>query len=165
MPRYYVAIDDTDNASDDGRNQGTGSKSRALARELVDLVDGRHEGITRHQLFVDPAIPYTSHNSSACIVLSADASPAEVIPGLVEAGTVYMREIASIGSDVGLCVAEESQVVGEIVEWGRRAKREVLTMDEAYAVAERAGVELHGLTGEKTGVIGSLAGVGLRRSG
>ena len=52
-----------------------------------------------------------------------------------------------------------------IVEWGRRAKVEVLSMDEAYEIAAGAGIHLEGLTGEKTGVIGALAAVGLRRSG
>jgi hypothetical protein len=165
MPRYYIAIDDTDHADDDGRHKGTGSKARVLGRELVELLGARHEGITRHQLLVDPAIPYTSHNSSACIVLAADAEPADVIPVVVDAGTIYLREIASPGSDVGLCVAEESTVTPEIVVWGRRAKEEVLSMAEAHAVADAAGIELHGLTGERVGVIGALAAVGLRRSG
>src|SRR5262245_9813460 len=46
----YVAIDDTDHAEDNGRNRGTGYKSRALARELIDLVDGRHLSITRQKV-------------------------------------------------------------------------------------------------------------------
>jgi hypothetical protein len=57
--RYYVGIDDTDHADDDGRQRGTGSKkARALARELVELLGARSDGITRHQLFVD-AIVYS----------------------------------------------------------------------------------------------------------
>src|SRR5262245_41470554 len=130
--RIYVAIDDTDNADDDGRNRGTGSKSRALARELIELVDGHHLGITRHQLFVDPAIPYQSHNSSACIVLGVEGDRAEVTGELLEASELYLTEIASPGSDVGLCIAEESQVSPGLVDWGQRAKREVLTMDDAF---------------------------------
>jgi len=41
----------------------------------------------------------------------------------------------------------------------------VLHLDEARAVAGRAGVYLEGLTGDHLGMIGALAGVGLRRSG
>jgi hypothetical protein len=66
---------------------------------------------------------------------------------------------------VGLVVAEESQVGAEIVEWGRRAKLEVLTGEEAHAVATRVDVHLAGLTGDGGGVIGALAAAGLRRSG
>ena len=162
MRNYYVAIDDTDRAEDDGRGQGTGAKSRAFARELIEAVDGRLLGITRHQLLVDPAIPYTSHNSSACIVLEAQLEAGHKI---IEVGELYLPEIASVGSDVGFCVAEESQVHAAVVEWGRRAKAEVVAMGEAYEIAQEAGIYLQGLTGEKTGVIGALAAVGLRRSG
>ena len=132
--RKYVAIDDTDHESDDGRNRGTGSKSRALARELIELVGGRHLGITRHQLLVDAAIPYTSHNSSACIVLGVHGGLADVTAELLGASELYLTEIASPGSDVGLCIAEESHVSPAVVQWGQRAKREVLTMDGAYDV-------------------------------
>ncbi len=166
MANYYVAIDDTDRAEDDGRNQGTGSKSRALARELLEALEGaRNLGITRHQLLVDPAVPYTTHNSSACIVLAAEGDQGATIAALVEVGELYLPEIASPGSDVGFCVAEESQIGAGVIGWGRRAKVEVLAMEEAHAVAREAGIHLVGLTGEKVGVIGALAAVGLRRSG
>jgi hypothetical protein len=161
--RYYVAIDDTDAEGDEGQQKGTGAKSRALARELVELTGASHLGITRHQLLVDPAIPYTSHNSSACIVLGSDESGLEA--QLVESASAWLSYIASPGSDVGLCVAAEGDVSARVVEWGRRAKTEVLPETEAYEIAREAGIELVGLTGEKTGVIGALAAAGLRRSG
>jgi hypothetical protein len=162
MQRCYVAIDDTDQAGDDGQGKGTGAKSRALAKELVELVGGSHLGITRHQLLLDAAIPYTSHNSSACIVLGAEG---DVVEQLVEAASVYLDYIASAGADVGLCVGLEPQVSPQVVDWGRRAKAEVLTTDEAHEVARDAGLRLHGLTGDRSGVIGALAACGLRRSG
>ncbi|MGH2717450.1 MAG: hypothetical protein ACRDJU_02570, partial [Actinomycetota bacterium] len=58
-----IAIDDTDNRD----SRGTGAGSRALLEALLDAELGQPVGITRHQLLVDPAIPYTSHNSSACL--------------------------------------------------------------------------------------------------
>src|SRR5262249_30671795 len=150
---------------EDGQGKGTGAKSRALAQELVALTGAEHLGITRHQLLLDPAIPYTSHNSSACIVLGSGAEPAELIPELLEASSTWLTYIASPGSDVGLCVAEESQISPAVVDWGRRAKAEVLTAAEAHSIADDDAIELVGLTGEKVGVIGALAAVGLRRSG
>jgi hypothetical protein len=163
--RYYVALDDTDAAGEEGLGKGTGAKSRALAAELTELVDGRHLGITRHQLLVDPRIPYTSHNSSACIVLGSDRPPDEMIPQLAEAASTWLEFVASPESDVGLCITEESHVSAAVVEWGRRAKVEVLTASEAHEIAGAAGVELRGLTGTRIGVVGALAAVGLRRSG
>ena len=73
--------------------------------------------------------------------------------------------IASPGADVGLCIAEESQIGPEMLSWGARAKTEVLTLDGAHAVAAEAGIHIAGLTGDHGGVIGALAAVGLRRSG
>ncbi len=165
MLNYYVAIDDTDRAEDDGRGQGTGAKSRAFARELVEALGARKLGITRHQLLVDPAVPYTSHNSSACIVIESELDRGQAIDTIVEVGELYLPEIASPGADVGFCVAEESEIGERIVEWGRRAKVEVLAMDEAQGIAAEAGVYLEGLTGDRMGIVGALAAVGLRRSG
>ncbi|WP_243669476.1 hypothetical protein [Methanoculleus chikugoensis] len=59
----YLGIDDTDTRESRG---GTGRLARTIAAELARsyTVTG---GVTRHQLFVHPAVPYTSHNSSAVI--------------------------------------------------------------------------------------------------
>lgn len=67
-----VGIDDTDNAY----TPGTGRRARALLRELAAAGLGAPAGATRHQLLVDDRIPYTSHNSSACLAWrSADGDP------------------------------------------------------------------------------------------
>jgi hypothetical protein len=132
---------------------------------LLEAVAGRHLGITRHQLLLDPAVPYTSHNSSACIVLEIDGDPDGVVAGLTEVGELYLPEIASPGADVGFCVAEESKLGTGVILWGRRAKVEVLQKDEAEAIAHASGIYLRGLTGEEVGVVGALAAVGLRRGG
>jgi hypothetical protein len=110
-------------------------------------------------------VPYTSHNSSACIVLEADGDGAGVVDAVVEVGELYLPGIASPGADVGLCVAEQFRIDEAVMGWGRRAKAEVLTMEEAHRVAGDAEIYLAGLTGEKVGVVGALAAVGLRASG
>ena len=73
--KWLIGIDDTDNLE----SRGTGHRVRwlgdLLARE--DLADIK--GITRHQLLVDPRIPYTSHNSSTCMQISADDEAVEHI--------------------------------------------------------------------------------------
>ncbi|OPZ96834.1 MAG: hypothetical protein BWY70_01651 [Bacteroidetes bacterium ADurb.Bin408] len=42
-----------------------------------------------------------------------------------------------------------------------RAKREILTEEQAYSLAKKCGIFLKGLTGRKTGIIGALAATGL----
>ncbi len=156
--QYLIGIDDTDNL--DG--PGTGHRVRQLAAELGTAGIAQPEGITRHQLLVSPEIPYTSHNSSACLTVQADESRVE--PLWAACKEFLLRESAP-GSDAGLCLAA-CESVGEAVQtFGARAKLEVLTQAEAILVAQTASLQLAGLTGTGGGVIGALAGVGLRAAG
>jgi hypothetical protein len=59
--KLLIGIDDTDNLE----SRGTGYCVRQLANWLSEKNLVVPLGITRHQLLVDPRIPYTSHNSSA----------------------------------------------------------------------------------------------------
>ncbi len=154
--KYLIGLDDTDNKD----SRGTGFKSRQLATELANLNICKPLGITRHQLFVHPNIPFTSHNSSACIEAEA-TTPDEIISYARE----FLLKNAEVGSDAGLCVSELSTIPEEVKIWGKRAKIEVLTMNEAYQISKNYNILLEGLTGEKTGIIGSLAAIGLRADG
>lgn len=69
MTRWLIGLDDTDNLE----SRGTGFRARQMAEHLESSKCGLiATGITRHQLLVDPRIPYTSHNSSACISVIFD---------------------------------------------------------------------------------------------
>ncbi|MDE3074451.1 MAG: hypothetical protein KGJ86_03400 [Chloroflexota bacterium] len=153
-----MAVDDTDDES----SRGTGFLARNLARELQEAGLIRTSGVTRHQLLVDDRIPYTSHNSSACIAVERTGAGEEEIAGF--AAGFLGREAAS-RSDAGLCVANAGCVGPAIISFGRRAKTELLTAAEAHSLAAAAGVHLSGHTGERIGVIGALAAVGLRHAG
>ena len=92
--------------------------------------------ISRHQLFVHPDIPFTSHNSSACL----DVETSDI--GLVKAFSVdYLKRESAEGSDAGLCIASYDSVNERIMEWGHRAKKEVLVQEEAYLIAKEEIVE------------------------
>jgi hypothetical protein len=77
----------------------------------------------------------------------------------------YLAAESAPGSDAGLCVAPFEAVTDEMMEFGRNAKQQVLTREQAHELADRHGVHLEGVTGERIGVIGALAAVGLRRAG
>lgn len=156
--RYFVAIDDTDNLD----SRGTGARARQLCRELLDegLVHAV-DGITRHQLLVSPEIPYTSHNSSACLSLDL----AGAVEDLIEHCRAFLLRESADGSDAGLCVAPAEVIDAEIRRFGQRAKTEVLTQAEARVLAADRGLHLEGLTGTQGGVIGALAAAGLRAAG
>jgi hypothetical protein len=158
--QVLISIDDTDNLE----SRGTGEIASLIAEAVHEKGWGKTGMVTRHQLLVHPDIPYTSHNSAMCF-------PAEIAAECLErviafAGEFLGRESAA-GSDPGLCVAPLDRLVDgeELIVFGLQAKREVLTMQHAFELAGRLGVHLseHGGTGQ--GVIGALAGAGLRLYG
>jgi len=116
-------------------------------------------GVTRHQLYVHPDIPYTSHNSNAVIHVEADG--AEAMDHLFETAEEVMLGDFLEGSDPGLAVASDDQVTSSLIAYGQDAKCTVLTQDRARTLAKNLGIRLKGLGGTEDGVIGSMAGLGL----
>ena len=144
-----IGLDDTDNAT----SRGTGFLARSLAAEC-----GRRGlaplGVTRHQFLVDPRIPYTSHNSGACVAVDAAAFALD-----------FVAARAAPGSDPAVCIAPAAAVPPEVTAFGRDAACRVIEMAEALGLAQRAGLALRPLGGSGLGVIGALASVGLRVEG
>ena len=156
--RYLIGIDDTDNPD----SRGTGFRARQLGARLADAGLGVTRGITRHQLLVHPDIPYTSHNSSACLDVDLTGGELGTLAGFCRD---YLAAESAPGSDAGLCIAAFDGVAETVVEFGRSAKQVVLTREGARELAVRAGLHLEGVTGDHMGMIGALSAVGLRRSG
>jgi tRNA(Ile2) C34 agmatinyltransferase TiaS len=151
----FIGMDDTDNL----QSRGTGRLSRAVADELA--CDFKILGVVRHQLLVDPRVPYTSHNSCAVIVMDG---PAETdLPALFERVKAQMLADFQPGSDPGLCVT--AHVPLEVTAFGHKAQSELVTQADARELAARNEILLEGLGGTQDGVIGSLAGVGLAAEG
>jgi hypothetical protein len=157
--KLMICMDDTDNLE----SKGTGWLVEDACRAMTAMGWGRYSMISRHQLFVHPDIPYTSHNSSMVFTAETDVSGEEYARFL----SAYLVEHSAPGSDPGLCIAQElsSDARQTLMDFGLRAKKEVLTKDQAYALAKKLGVHLseHGGTGG--GIIGALAGIGLRLHG
>lgn len=155
-----ISIDDTD----DLESGGTGEVARGMAAGIESRGWGACARVTRHQLLLDPRIPYTSHNSAMCFTAEIAAGALDRVTDFccTELGTQSVP-----GSDPGLCLAvtERLQSPEALIAFGRKAKECVLAKDEAYTLAVLLGVHLseHGGTGQ--GVIGALAGAGLRLSG
>ena len=150
-----VGIDDTDTLDSPGTNQ----LARALARRIAGLC--RAALIVRHQLLSDPRIPCTSKNGSASLLLEPRGPL--VLSRLICELRAGMAEGFVPGSDPGLCVATD--VPDEVIAFGRRCQREIVTQQEARALAHAAGLHLEGLGGTEGGVIGALAAVGLAATG
>ena len=154
--RVLIGIDDTDNAE----SRGTGFRARQLGALLEANGLAVVNCISRHQLLFDRRIPYTSHNSSACIDLHTNE-----LEKVIAICRSFLPEESAPGSDAGLAVRYYDEVSDEVCRWGSRAKAEILTQSEARLLARNNGVYLEGFTGTEDGVIGSLAAIGLRKAG
>jgi len=150
----YIGLDDTDTSE----SPGTGYLARLIAADL----DGTYHvaGVTRHQLLVDPRVPYTAKNSSAAILLAVDDASLSLLERRVTA--IILAHYAA-SSDPGLAIA--AAVPEEVVHFGRRVQREVVSQDTARRLAAAHHVVLVGLGGNHDGVIGALAAVGLVAGG
>jgi hypothetical protein len=155
--QILISIDDTDNLD----SRGTGEIASLIAEAVQQKGWGTTGMVTRHQLLVHPDIPYTSHNSAMCFTAEIGV---ECLDQAIAFAGAFLDHESAEGSDPGLCVAVLDRIgsATELVAFGQRAKREVITMPEAFELAERTGVHLsaHGGTGQ--GIIGALAGAGLR---
>jgi len=154
---WLIGIDDTDIPN----TRGTGRLARMLAERLREK-DIRCVGVTRHQLLVHPDVPYTSHNSSACIGVENRLGDFKDTFSLV---CDYVAANSPEGSDPGVCAARADAVGAGTREFGRRAQVEVVRLAEAESIGSSEGYLHAGLGGTRDGMIGSLAAVGLRASG
>lgn len=157
-----VGIDDTDN---DG-SPGTGFIAQRLLEALAAEGLALPCGATRHQLLVDSRVPYTSHNSSACLAIAT--RPGVAVDAVEAAAARFLGQQAAPGSDPGLAVVRRDLADGHrdaVIAFGRLAKTELLDQAAARSVAAAHGVRLSGHGGTEDGVIGALAAVGLHLSG
>lgn len=155
--KLYIGIDDTDNATSP---RGTGRLARELALQLP--AGAVLTGVVRQQHFVCDAIAYTSHNSSACLVL--DIADRGLLPRLLESAVAYLETSAADGSDPGLCMAcEGDAALDRLAGFGLETTRRVVTQREAFEAAEACHLSGHG--GSRDGMIGAAAAVGLTHGG
>ena len=155
--RAYIGFDDTDNHDSDF---GTGK----IARRFENVMpEGCHMwGVVRQQLLVDERIPYTSHNSSACVVV--DFSDLSLKDDLISRAAGYIERESAEGSDPGLCLAcEGDQALTDLISFGRLCATRIVTQKEALKAAE--GIHISGHGGTNDGIIGAAAAVGLTASG
>lgn len=155
--KIYIGFDDTDNIDAD---VGTGKLARRFEAELPAGCSLR--GVVRQQLLVDARIPYTSHNSSACLIV--EIPEVSVVATIREKAIRHIEKESLSGSDPGLCIAwGNNGAFGPLLDLGRHCTERVVTQAEAMQAA--AGFHLSGHGGTHDGIIGAAAAVGLTASG
>jgi len=155
--RVYVGFDDTDVKD---AKRGTGKLARWFEEELPG---GCHVwGVVRQQLLVNELIPYTSHNSSACVVVECPESVS--LDEITERAVSHIERHFMDGSDPGLCVCREGNPkITNLIAFGRSCVERVVSQGEARKAA--TGVHLSGHGGTNDGIIGAAAAVGLTYEG
>lgn len=155
-----VCIDDTDNLE----SRGTGELADELRQRIITRGWGSGSYVSRHQLLIHPDIPYTSHNSSMCFSAELGEPYYEEFVSLAES---FLAAASAPGSDPGLCVVKTAELSDsqQLIEFGLLAKQQVLGKSDAYDLADRLRLHLSEHGGSGQGVVGALAGCGLRLSG
>ncbi len=155
--RFYIGFDDTDTVDSD---RGTGKLARWYEKGLPESC--KLWGVVRQQLLLDQAIPYTTHNSSACAIVEApDQSFMSV---LISEAVNHIEHYFIQGSDPGLCLTHEGHpALPKLIAFGRACATKILTQKEALQAARGAHLSGHG--GTNDGIIGAAAAVGLTAYG
>ncbi|WP_153916463.1 DNA-binding protein [Shewanella sp. TC10] len=176
MKSWLICIDDTDDIG----TKGTGEIAEEIMHLLMSkAIDAQSDNqgkaevknnqpsawVTRHQLFVHPDIPYTSHNSAMCFEVNTSLALAVIKDICV----MHLKTECALAADPGLAIVEKSLLstnnIQRLMTFGFETKQQVKTKPDAYELAADMGIDLseHGGTGQ--GVIGAIAGIGLRLSG
>lgn len=158
--RFLIGIDDTDS----NETIGTGELLENLCAALSNRGLGRCGLSSAHQLYNGTDIPYTSCNQAFCCDFDTDDTAA-----LVSFCRAYMKSLCAPSAAPGLCIIDLGRLTHRkrLIRFGQAAKKIVLTKRDAVDVAVLHGRAIylseHGGSGR--GMVGALAGCGLRLSG
>lgn len=161
--RYIISVDDTDDLT---KETSTGLIANQIAKKLKNDYDAKiNKGVTRHQLLLAEGIPYTSHNSAMAIDVSCEKSINEI----AEIAKKIVIENMAKTACPGLCIllADDFENEKELVSYGLKTKKEIVKKEETLSLIEKYKDVLLGfeLGGNGQGIIGALAGIGLRLFG
>jgi hypothetical protein len=157
MMKVYLGFDDTDTHDS---LYGTGKLVRWFQRAMPEGF--KCLGVVRQQLLVCDEIPYTSHNSAACLI--ADMPEPDLLQDAIARAANHLKQYALNGSDPGLCVVTEfDSAIESLIDFGHFCTRAVSSQRQALAAAKKAHLSGHG--GTNDGIIGAAAAVGLTVSG
>jgi len=155
--KVYLGFDDTDTHDS---LYGTGKLARWFQNSMPDGCECL--GVVRQQLFVCNEIPYTSHNSAACLI--AEMPEPDLLDNVIEGAINHLKQYAMNGSDPGLCVVTEfDPSIESLTDFGRFCTRAVSSQKQAIEAAKNIHLSGHG--GTNDGIIGAAAAVGLTVSG
>ena len=151
--KIFLGFDDTDTPDSD---RGTGKLARGFENAIP--YECRLHGVVRLQLLVDDNIPYTSHNSAACLAI--EVPDKSFLKTIIELAVQHVKKYFLEGSDPGICAAFEGDpVLDTLTAFGHDCTCRVMSQKEALRACR--GIHLSGHGGTNDGIIGAAAAVGL----
>ena len=155
--RFIIGLDDTDILGGRGTSR--------IVREWTEVIESegfaRTNGITRHQLLKSTKIKATTHNRSVAVAIETDRTVFDIEDHLVQ----LVREHASGKANPAIAILTRHTDMPHVLAWGRRCQQEILKLVDAERYATESNVLLRGLGGNRNGMIGALAAVGLHAGG
>ena len=157
--KFLLCIDDTDEL---GGEISTGLLAEEIAAFIGSFAPVSF--VTSHQLLLDPRINYTSHNS--CMCLEALLIEEQKQSALNFALDLLERKCAP-SAEPGIAAVYEKDILSAqgLINFGTSAKEIFLNPQQAFEEAALQNVFLKELKSGARGVMGALAGIGLRLSG
>ena len=155
--RFVVGIDDTD--AEDGR--GTSKLARAWAAAVEAEGFGTAIGVTRHQLWQSAKVEATGQNRALAVAIETERNVLDVEDHAVD----FVRANAAASANPGVAVFSRHTDMPHALAFGRRAQQELLKLADAERYSTESNVSLRGLGGNRMGMIGALAAVGLHTGG
>ena len=157
--KFLLCIDDTDELG--------GEISTGLLAEEIAAFAGSFAPVSfvmRHQLLLEPRINYTSHNSCMCFEARLTESQKQRV---LDFALELLERKSAPSAEPSIAAAFEKDIenVQELINFGRSAKEIYLSAEQAFETAHEQNVFLKELKSGARGVIGALAGIGLRLSG
>ena len=147
MKKVVIGVDDTDTKE----SGATWSLVNEIAYGLEKDGLGIYLLHTITQLYLE-----NPHKTTNCVSISVTFATRNV-DALVDEFARTLEE-KTLSEDTAMAVSTSIEVSREIKDFGLRAKKELLEVEEARDVADRNNIELIVVTGER-GIIGALAAV------
>lgn len=156
-----VFVDDTNSVDDEVKD------TFYIVSKLSEMIEnsdmGKIQEVLSHQLLKDESVHYTNENiTSGFWIHTALRNEMEIL----DFATVYIEQLASEYASPGIGFLKYDNEVDytELIEFGKRAQVEQVSVSDAFETAETYGVVLRKCGGDGNGVIGALAGIALTLS-
>lgn len=158
--KIIIGIDDA-RRTDGG---GAGETATTLAETIQARGWGSVQLASRHRLYPNPKAGYKKHNTARSFTADIETSS---LPDFITYACKEIQRTGVSADNAGLAIVipEQLENSDDLIDYAYRVKENLVSKDEALILAEKPGIEVYELSGNGKGIIGALAGAGLRLTG